>query len=142
MILIINAIDAEHQPGDNFVSADEAALAWGLTWGQKSIDDDSEYGAVIYSSGNSFPFCSVTRGEQHGVEIIDYSPTTAAFEAYIHSHSANNIGHDDWFSDIDMSIYNEYLVTPYRNLRKYIPDHGGAYFYHLTNELAKDYHEE
>ena len=73
---------------------------------------------------------------------VYFIPQQLLFEAYIHSHSANNIGYDDWFSDIDMSIYIEYLVTPYGNLRKYIPGHVGAYFYHLTNELAKDYHEE
>ena len=55
-----------HQPGDRFETADDAAMAWGLTYNDNSISSDREYISWIYNSNNSSSY-TFTKPERASV---------------------------------------------------------------------------
>ncbi len=148
-----------HKPYDKFSNADEAALAFALTYGPVSINNDREYNAIIYqyrfgyfSDSYWYGFTSPTIGDTHSVKVqINVIPKAGEkAEKYvnygtIHTHGAESgpNAKDERFSPNDISIVNNknnnfecgYLITPGGKLLKYIQNGKESI---LTDKLTKD----
>jgi hypothetical protein len=112
---------------------DDAAKAFGETYGQKSINDQSEYATYFYSSDGYVVYATVNVEEQrasarqimedygaHGVAIaVPYNAT-----GFIHTHFYVQGGANDNFGGEDIAGrigIVEYVTTPSGYLRKFDP---------------------
>lgn len=116
-----------HEAADPFLSPTDAAIAWGLKYGQKAIDKGQEYGSTIYrfTKGKktfySFTYTYENGGSSCAVPL-EYN-IKEDIVADIHSHGNYNKGlgiYNERFSpdDINGPLGNEtlkrngFLVTP------------------------------
>jgi len=84
---------ASHQAGDIFESIDDAALAWALTYFNKSDNpnDRREYGSAIYENGDGYSFtepniATGTSARERMRVTIPPAPSGYTAVAGIHSH--------------------------------------------------------
>ena len=119
-----------HKPGDGFATLDDAAIAWGGTYNEESINVDLEYLSAFYYLNGKWTFSEPATGDSHSVEffIPDYSTKN-----WIHSHGAYSPGYDNEYfsiwssgpraSDISSATTRGfdsfYLVTPGGYIKRY-----------------------
>lgn len=116
-----------HQPGDEFRSIDDAAIAWGLTYNAISISEKAEYAGSIYDSNGQYAFSQPNKGTKDE-SYISLPEDLSTLRAVIHSHGAYDIGYDNEnFSETDKTSAKEvkvpmYVSTPGGRLKKYNPN--------------------
>ncbi|WNO61015.1 RHS repeat-associated core domain-containing protein [Rheinheimera sp. MMS21-TC3] len=134
----INWVDPLGLSCKEFKTADAAALSASKLIFQRSIDEDLEYGGMIFKRQNgTYGFTQPIKGTVDGVDPggPDSVPLGTEAVAYYHSHGAYNVlydsenfsnaydpDYDDWYGDIpyanDLKV-DGYLVTPKGLFKKY-----------------------
>ena len=127
---ITDSSKVQHQAGDLFDSADDTAVAWGLTYNDDSIRDNVEYASSIYiekkDGTTHYAFTKPNKGDNDGVRVPG-APWFKTRVATIHAHAAYDSKYDnDSFSDADKNNAKSrgvpnYVVTPGGYFKKYNP---------------------
>ena len=125
----------KHKKNDAFYSVEDAAMAFGLSYNLKSIDEESEYGCTIYKKNeDEYSFDDIIKGDDEGVThefnderlAVAVVHTHGAYAVFDENDTINRSYGNDVFSvgdAVSATKYNVpvYLITPGGNFMSVRP---------------------
>ena len=125
----------KHKKNDVFYSVEDAAMAFGLSYNLKSIDEESEYGCTIYKKNeDEYSFDDIIKGDDEGVThefnderlAVAVVHTHGAYAVFDENDTINRSYGNDVFSvgdAVSATKYNVpvYLITPGGNFMSVRP---------------------